>query len=240
MHNLLSRLLPAELMLPLTSSQPILRRKQHALDVQDLKGLLRISWKLPLLSSLSGFYSRIDQVFLLWGAIALVIFATAQFLPLDWGLQAVLWSGLTLVGSVATVHLAWCWVTVEQLRWVIYWWVALMIVGVAITNLGILGGQWSLLPHLCPLWLSVCGLGYLGTGWGLRSRAFLLCGFIHLAGIPLIVGTLQWQYLVTGLVTALPLFLLAEVQWDMHSASSYQALTEEQQRFNLQQRLLRG
>lgn len=227
-------------MLQFYSPQPIFRRKQHALDVQDLEGLLRIDSKVPLLSGLSGLYSRIDQVFLVWGAIALVIFATAQFLPINWGLQALLWTGLTLVGSVATIQLAWYWVTVEELRWVVYWWVALMVLGVGLTNLGILGGQWSLLPHLCPLWLGICGLGHFGTALGLRSRAFLLCGLVHFIGIPLILGSSQWQYLLTGLVTAIPLFLFAEVQWDMESTSNYQSLTVEKCLFNQQQRQQRG
>jgi hypothetical protein len=223
-------------MLLFPSHQPILRRKQPALDVQDLAGLVRIHGNIPLLNQLSGFYSRIDQVFLVWGAIALVIFATAQFLPLTWALQALLWTGLTLVGTAATIQLAWYWVSVEQLRWVVYWWVALMLLGASLTNLSIFGGQWSLLPYLCPLWLGVCGLGYLGTAWGLRSRAFLLCALIHVLGMPLILAAAPWQFLMTGLVTALPLFLLAEVQWDMASTSTYQLLTAEQCLFNQQQR----
>jgi hypothetical protein len=45
--------------------QPILRRKQHELDVQDLEGLLRIQITVKNLTLFSSFYTRIDQVFLL-------------------------------------------------------------------------------------------------------------------------------------------------------------------------------
>jgi hypothetical protein len=222
-----------------SSTQPILRRKQEALDVQDLEGLLKIEWKILPLNGLSGFYTRIDQIFLIWGAITVVIFATAQFMPISWVIQTILWSGLTLLGSIATVQLSWYWVSVEQLRWVVYLWVTLMLGGIGMTNLGIFGGWWLMLPYLCPLWLGLSALGYLGTAWGLRSRAFLFMALFHVVGIGLLPFVMQWQYLITGLLTAVPLFLLAEVQWDMESLSSYPVLTEEQKQFNHQQRHLR-
>jgi hypothetical protein len=216
--------------------QPIVRCKQASLDVQDLEGLLRIDWKIKNLTLYSGFYTRIDQVFLLWGVITAIIFFTAQFLAIDWGTQTRIWSLLTLIGTIGTVQLAWYWVTVEQLRWVIYCWVVLMLGGLVLTNVAISGAAWSfLLMYLCPLWLGLSGVGYLCTAWGLRSRTFLIGGALHLLAIFLLPYLPQIQYLTTGIITSGVLFLLAEVQWDMQSTSNYQLLTIEEQQFNQQQ-----
>ncbi len=218
-----------------SSTQPIIRRKQHALDVQDLAGLLHIHIQIKDLKLFSSFYTRIDQVFILWGSITAIIFLTAQFLPISWTYQAVIWSVLTLIGSWGTCRLAWYWVTVERLRWVVYAWVGLMVSGVVITNWGIFGGGWAILPHLCFLWLGLSAIGYLITAWGLRSRAFLLSGLLHVVVLALLPHVPTWQFLFTGLITAGSLFLLAEVQWDMRSTHDSQLLTAEQKQFNQNQ-----
>lgn len=217
-------------------TQPIFRRKQDALDIQDLEGLLRIHFRFKDLVLLSRFYTRVDQVFIVWAAIAVIIFGTAQFLPISWVTQAYIWSVLTVVGSFLTVNLTWYWVSVEQLRWVVYWWVGLMVGGLLLTNWGIFGGGWQILMYLCHLWLGLSAIGYLGTAWGLRSRAFLISSLFHLLGIIGLVYFPQWQYLITGAITAGSLFFFAEAQWDMHSTSAYQRLNEEQLLFNQQQR----
>ena len=223
-----------------STTEPILRRKQHALDVQDLEGLLHIDLKIKDLELFSGFYTRIDQVFILWGTITAIIFSTAQFLTLNWTDQAMLWSVLTAIGSWGTCRLAWYWVSVERLRWVVYTWVGLMIGGVLLTNWGIFGGGWVVLPHLCRLWLGLSGIGYLVTAWGLRSRAFLLSGVLHLGAIALLPYLLAWQFLFVGIITAGSLFLMAEVQWDMHSNTDRQLLTPVQKQFNQRQSDLRA
>ena len=51
-----------------STTEPILRRKQHALDVQDLEGLLRVNLKIKDLELFSGFYTRIDK-FLFCGVL---------------------------------------------------------------------------------------------------------------------------------------------------------------------------
>jgi hypothetical protein len=219
--------------------QPILRPKQHALDVQDLQGLLKIHWKVHRFTLYTGFYTRIDQVFLLWGMITGIIFLTAQFLPISWTTQAFAWSVLTLVGTLGTVQLTWYWVSVERLRWVVYCWVGLMLAGLAATDFAIFAGGWQLLMYLCPLWLGLSAMGYLLTAWGLRSYAFLFSGLLHLGAIAALSYFPQWQHLITGVITAGCLFLLAEVQWDMQSSSDFQMLTEAQRQFNLEQRRLR-
>ncbi len=216
-------------------TQPVVRSKQAAMDVQDLEGLLHFTIQVKDQEPLYVFYTRIDQVFILWGVICTVIFSTAQFSTLGWTEQAIIWSILTLIGSWGTYGLAWYWVSVERKRWVVYAWIGLMIIGVIVTNWGIFGNGWSVLPYLSSLWLGLSAIGYLITGWGLRSRAFLLCGGLHLVALTLLPYVPTWQYLFSGFITAGSLFLLASFQWDMYFDSDSQILTEQQKQFNLDQ-----
>jgi hypothetical protein len=221
------------------STEPIFRHKQHTLDIQDRLGLLQIHWQLGNWTILSRFYTRIDQVFVLWGLITAVIFAVAQFTPTSWTQQAVLWTILTLIGIVAMALLAWFWVSVERLRWVVYGWAGLMGLGLLYTDLAILGGQWQLLLYLCPVWLGLSAIGYLITGIGMRSRTFLFMGAVHLFSIPLLSYITGWQFLATGLVMAGSLLFLSEVQWDMRPPIEFNLLTLEQRQFNQEQHRLR-
>jgi hypothetical protein len=216
-------------------TQPVVRLKQDAMDVQDLEGLLRISIQIKDKKLLYLFYTRIDQVFILWGVICAIIFMTAQFLTIGWNKQAIIWSILTLIGSWGTYRLAWYWVTVERKRWVVYAWIGLMIMGVIVTNWSIFSSGWIMLPYLSLLWLGLSAIGYLITGWGLRSRAFLGCGVLHLVALALLCYVPTWQFLFSGCVTAGSLFFLASFQWDMYSNQDLQILTEEQKQFNLDQ-----
>lgn len=223
----------------LKSVQPIIRRKQHALDVQDQEGLLKVQLKIKDWTLFSRFYTRIDQVFLLWSVITGIIFLTGQFSALSWMFQAILWTSLTLIGVFGTVSLAWYWVTVERLRWVVFAWVGLMLVGVGLTDWGIFGEGGEILPYLSVLWLGLSASGYLTTAWGMKSRAFMINGLLHLGAIVLLPYVDTWQFLLTGIVTAGSLFLLAEVQWDMKSTTYCLRLTEAQKLINQQQRQLR-
>jgi hypothetical protein len=222
-----------------STAQPILRRKQHALDLQDLEGILHIHIQIKDLKLFSSFYTRIDQVFILWGSITAIIFLTAQFLTLSWANQAIIWSVLTLIGAWGTCALTWYWVTVERLRWVVYAWVGLTLGGLLLTDWGIFGGGWVVLPHLCLLWLVVSALGYALTAWGLQSRAFLMSSLLHLSAITLLAHIPTWQFLWTGIVTAGNLFLLAQTQWDMRSNNDVKLLSAQQKQFNQQQQQLR-
>jgi hypothetical protein len=87
-------------MIAIDSPKPMIRVKQTALDVQDLEGLLRVHWKIKNLTLHSSFYTRIDQVFLLWGLIAAIIFFTAQFAPINWGVDPDWHPGNRSVGLV--------------------------------------------------------------------------------------------------------------------------------------------
>ncbi|MGL5079982.1 MAG: hypothetical protein ACRC8A_00710 [Microcoleaceae cyanobacterium] len=212
--------------------EPLIRCKQEALDVQDLRGLLRIDWKVGRVQLYSALYTRIDQVFVVWGWITIIIFAVAQFFSFSWQYQAVLWSLLTLMGLTATSVLAWFWVGVEQLRWVVYAWSILILMGVSLTDCGIFLGWGWVLIHLCPLWLGLSAVGYFLTGWGLRSRTFILAGIIHWIGITLLSYSGSFPFLFTGGVIAGTLLFLAEVQWDMRPPAAVEVLTLEEQQFN--------
>ena len=196
-------------------TEPIFRSKPSELANQDQAGLLRLQWRLGNRILLSRFYTRIDQIFILWGVITGAIFGLAQFCPINWTVQAWLWSSLTGLGILGMVLLAWFWVSVERLRWVICAWAGLMALGLFWTDLGILGGCWPILHYLSPIWLGLSAVGYLLTGIGMRSRAFFVTCGLHLLSIPLLPYTGGWELLSTGLIMAGSLLFLSEVQWDM-------------------------
>ncbi|MGV2827513.1 hypothetical protein [Myxosarcina sp. GI1(2024)] len=221
-------------------TEPIIRRKQEALDFQDLQGLWQIKLAIHNKTLLSKFYTRIDQVFVIWGLISATIFFTAQFAPINWTIQSLFWSVLTIVGTVSMTILTHFWVKVERLRWVLYAWVILMLGGVFITDLGIFLGLGIILMYLCHIWLGLSALGYLITGWGLRSRALIIAGGIHLLGMLVLPYCIGWQFLATGTITAVSLLVFAETQWDMRSPiDNYDFLTEAQREFNRKQYLIR-
>jgi hypothetical protein len=100
------------------------------------------------------------------------MFGTAQFFPVHWMLQAGLRSVFCLGGTAEMVSRTYSWVKIERLTWVLYGWVILMLLGLVLTDLGIFLGWEKVLANLCPLWLGMRSLGYLGTGFAVPSRAF--------------------------------------------------------------------
>lgn len=221
------------------SAEPILRSKQEELDFQDRQGLLCFNLKIGDKTLISAFYTRIDQVFILWGLITAQIFITAQFAPISWVIQAGLWTVLSLIGMVGMIVLTHFWVKVERLMWLLYCWAILMLIGVAITDFGIFFGCGQLLMCLCPIWLGLIGFGYFCTGIGMRSRAFSIASLIHFLGIVFLPFVGGWQFLTTGLVMTINLLVFAGVQWDMRPPIDYNLLTPEQRRFNEEQFQLR-
>lgn len=208
---------------------PLLRRKESAFAIADLPGLWRIHWQFGSTIVLSTFYTRIDQACCLWGIISAVIFITAQFTPLDWQTQALLWSGLTLVGTGAMIKLAQYCATVEPINQVIFAWVVLMGAGLVITDLGVFLGWGTVLTSLCPLWLGISAVGYGITGLKMRSRAFFLISLVHLLGIAVLPSVATWQFLVTGMVLGLSGVVLGELQWDSSGVCSTHILTVTQE-----------
>ncbi|MGK7938502.1 MAG: hypothetical protein AB4206_22290 [Xenococcaceae cyanobacterium] len=220
--------------------QPILRRKQEALDIQDRQGLLQLRLSLKNKTLFSTTYTRIDQVFVVWGLISALIFITAQFNPISWTTQALYWSIVTIVGTIAMFQMTHFWVRVERLRWVLYTWSLLMLGGIVLTDLSIFIGWGRILVHLCHLWLGLSATGYLITGIGLRSRALMVSASLHILGILMLPYFPGWQFLLTGLIMTTNLLVFAEIQWDMRPPlENYHLLTEEQKQFNREQYQLR-
>jgi hypothetical protein len=218
---------------------PLIRIKQKNLDIQDRQGVWNIHLKIGTKTLIERVYTRIDQAFILWGAITAIIFTTAQFLPIDWSIQAMIWTPLTFVGTICTIAFTHYWAKVERLSWVVYFWSLLMMAGVAITDWGVYQSQANILVHLCPIWLGLSAVGYIATGLGLRSRALLLSGIAHLLAIAGLNYLEGWQFLATGMVMGSSLILLAEMQWDMRPPINYTMLSHQQKQFNREQQKLR-
>ncbi|MEG4111194.1 MULTISPECIES: hypothetical protein [unclassified Microcoleus] len=196
-------------------SVPPLRRKQLNIEVQDLEGLWQVQFPLGKDRFYSQFYTCLDRTCLLWSLLLIPIFGTAQFFSVSWMLQAGLWSALSLVGTAAMVSMTYSWVKIERLAWVLYGWVILMLLGLLLTDLAIFLRWGKVLANLCPLWLGMSGIGYLGTGFAVRSRAILAASLFHLLGILILPYTGGWSFLFTGTVMVFSLLVLAELQWDM-------------------------
>jgi hypothetical protein len=218
---------------------PLIRIKQKNLDIQDLQGVWNIDLKIGTKTLLKRVYTRIDRAFILWGAITAFIFTTAQFLPIDWSTQAMIWTPLTFVGTICTISFTHYWAKVERLSWVVYFWSSLMMAGVAITDWGVYQSQANILVNLCPIWLGLSAVGYIATGLGLRSRALLLSGIAHLLAIAALDYLEGWQFLATGMMMGGSLILLAEMQWDMRPPIDYALLSHQQKLFNQEQQKLR-
>ena len=195
-------------------NQPILARKKPSANSPEFQSMGCIDLKIHDRTLFSGIYTCIDQTFMIWGVIAAAIFTTAQFLPMSWLKQAIIWSILTVLGTVAMVILTYAWVKLERLAWLLYLWVGLMLTGIVVTDLAIFCDWAMMLINLSSLWLILSALGYLGTGLAMRSRAFLLAAMIHSLAIFILPMVAGWQFLVTGLVMMSNLLIFAEVRWD--------------------------
>lgn len=221
--------------------QPILRRKQINLDTQDLRGLIVWQWKINGKPIYSQLYTRIDQAVFLWGLIVGFIFMTPHSFPaFAWTHQAVLGSALSLIGVGGMAAFSWYWASVERLNWLVYLWGTLIFLGLAITNWGIFASVGNILMNLCAVWLALCSIGYGLMGLGVRSRTFLIASGLHIVTAVLLGVVPSYQFLVTAIVIAGTLFLLAEMQWDMRPPLISPALSPQQVAFNLQQHRLRA
>ncbi|MBD3883695.1 hypothetical protein IFO70_18185 [Phormidium tenue FACHB-886] len=204
----------------------MIARKQSAFAIGDLPGLWRFHWRVNQQVILSTFYTRHDQACLLWAIVSAAIFITAQFLPMSWYAQAILASGLTLLSVMGMVMLTWYFTSAEGLTWLLYCWSFLMAIGMLITDLSFLLQWGQILGQICPLWLALSGAGYMITGVGMRSRAFLLIGIVHLLAIGILPAVGMWQPLITGIIISGSTLLVAEVQWDSHGVCGNKQITE--------------
>lgn len=195
--------------------QPILQKKQLSSNPHQLTLMKCLIIKPLEIINLSGIYTCIDQAMAIWGIVAAIIFMTAQFSPISWINQAIFWSIITFIGIVTMIVLTYSWTVTEKLSWLLYTWVALMTFGVVITDIAIAYHWGFMLSHLCELWLILSIIGYLLTGWGMRSRAFFIATIIHGITIFILPYVNGWQFGVTGLVMMSNLLIFSETQWDM-------------------------
>jgi len=79
----------------------------------------------------------------------------------------------------------------------------------------------KVLANLCPLWLGMSGIGYLGTGFAVGLPALLAASVFHLSGILILPYTGCLSFLFTGAVMVFSLLVLAELQWDMRHPINY-------------------
>ncbi|MGA1474852.1 MAG: hypothetical protein ACO4AI_06740 [Prochlorothrix sp.] len=198
-------------------ASPMLQAKPRELDLAALgfANIRYIHWQLGNLTLLQRIYTPVDQAFLLWGLICLVIFLTAQFSTLDWLTQAALDTSLTLLGTLAMLHLSHDWSKREGVLWMGWVWAGLMAIGTVLTDWAVIQAWGWVLVNLCELWLGLCAVGYGISGWGMRSRALLLTGAVHGGAIGVLPWCGSWQFLATGLVFGISLGVLAELRWDM-------------------------
>lgn len=163
-------------------------------------------------------FTEIDQAFLVWGALTVIIFSLAQFSPISWMTQAVVDAALTGIGIAMTSGLTWAIATQAKLRWVVLLWALLMAAGSLVTAYGIFCGNALILLNLCPLWLGLCAAGYGTMAIGMKSRCFTAAFWVHLGAMVFLSNIASCQFFTSGLVIALTLFFFSVVPWDREEA----------------------
>jgi hypothetical protein len=196
-------------------NQPILSPKPDWTTLQNHQGLWLIHIQIRGKTIFKQFYTCVDKTMMSWAVVTATIFFTAQFSSINWTTMAIIWSILTFAATVIMWNQTWVWVTEEKVRWLIYWWLGLMLGGIALTDASLVWGWSPILIRLCPLWLGICGIGYLATGWALQSRSFFLGAGFHFLGMAILPALTQWQYLLTGFIISGTLVLFCERRWDM-------------------------
>ncbi len=197
---------------------PAFQVKRDNLGMDEREGVLYLG-KPPETGGYSSlYYTRLDQALMLWAIATAIIFFTAQFHAFDWHHQARVWSALSLSVLVATSIRAWPWAVALNIRWVVYLWVAITLVGLGLTDYGVYLSVGPILLSLCPLWLGLCALGYGITAIGMGSRALGGVVLVHLLAIGLVWMLPGWLFGITGGAIAGCLLILAQLEWD-HRAS---------------------
>ncbi|HLO85270.1 MAG TPA: hypothetical protein VK203_09700 [Nostocaceae cyanobacterium] len=192
-----------------------LRRKQTTEEIEELRGIWLINWQIGKIRLYSTYYTCVDQACIIWSLLVLPMFIVAQFFAVSWVLQAILWSIISSIGVISMIFFAYNWAAAKQITWLLYCWSCLIITGLILTDLSIFLGWGQLLINLCPLWLLLSAIGYLCTGFAVRSRAFLWTAIAHVLVIFILPYISAWQFIFTGLFTASCLLILAEFQWDI-------------------------
>ncbi|NEQ51470.1 MAG: hypothetical protein F6K11_15230, partial [Leptolyngbya sp. SIO3F4] len=158
---------------------PIFQLKQSLVDPVDLHGIIKIQFGRQDSTFISTYLTRLDQALIAWGIVTAAIFLVAHFYILDWHTQAIIWSVFSCIAIAISGKLTWFWVTTRNQRWILYSWSVLVVLGLCLTDYGILSGWGLVLRHLCTLWLGISAIGYMITGIGIQAQALVLIGLIH-------------------------------------------------------------
>lgn len=192
----------------------IFQLKQSLVDPVDLHGVIKIQLGQSNNVLISTYLTRLDQALMAWGLVTAIIFLIAQCHLLDWSTQSVVWSVLSCVAIALSGKLTWFWVTTRNQRWIFYCWSIIVLAGLSLTNGGIFGGWSIVLRSLSALWLGLSALGYLITGFGIKAPALIAIGLIHACTIPSLTLVPQHQFLLTGIIMSVSLWLLAVFHWE--------------------------
>ena len=191
----------------------IFRLKQNLTNPVDCHGVWYFKLDLFNQGCASTYLTRLDQALIVWAVAIAAIFFIAQFYPLNWKVQAVVWSILSCIAVWASGKLAWFWVTARQKRWILYCWSCLVLGGLYLTDYGIFTEWGILLVHLCSIWLGISAIGYFATGIGMRAPALSWIGIVHVGAIPILSLFPIYQFLLAGIVMFSSLFCLAAFEW---------------------------
>lgn len=202
--------------------RPILQWKHDDLAADEQDGVLYLGWELkgnPVLGKRFPriYYTTLDQALLQWAIAVAIIFLTAQFHAFDWHQQARAWSALSLLVLTVSSVRAWSWAVAKNVRWVVYCWAAITLLGLGLTDYGVYYSVIPILLNLCPLWLGLCAVGYGVTAIGMASRALLGVVVIHGLALGMLQFWPAWPFLITGGVISGCLLLLAQFEWDHRS-----------------------
>ncbi|MGD1856257.1 MAG: hypothetical protein ACFB2W_18605 [Leptolyngbyaceae cyanobacterium] len=192
----------------------IFQLKQSLADPVDLHGVIKIQLGRPTQPFISTYLTRLDQALIVWGLVTAAIFLIADSYYFDWYTQAVVWSVLSCIVTLISGRLTWFWVTTRNQRWIVYSWSLLVIAGLGLTDYSIFSGWGTLLRHLCALWLGISAVGYIITGIGIRAQALIVIGIVHILTIGGLMLLPVSQFLITGMVMSISLFLLAGFHWE--------------------------
>ncbi|MGD1864847.1 MAG: hypothetical protein ACFB0D_09845 [Phormidesmis sp.] len=190
---------------------------EQAVNMQP--GLLKRHFTHRLRGFASICLTEIDQAFIVWGALTLVIFSLGQFSTMNWTTQTILDAALTGAGIAVTSGLTWAISSSAKLRWVVFLWAGLMSAGSVATAYGIFYSSALILSNLCLLWLGLCAVGYGAMAIGMQSRCFTAACWVHLAAVPALSYASSCQFFTSGLVMALTLFFFSIVPWDMQASN---------------------
>jgi hypothetical protein len=110
------------------------------------------------------------------------------------------------------------WLREEGLGWVLDSWALFDVAWSCPDRLQYFPGLGSSINQSVSTMVRIGGAGLSGDGLGLRSRALIITGFVHLLAIGILPSVGAMQFLGTGIMMGGSSILLAVFQWDSFGA----------------------